>query len=82
LRKGNPDPDEPANPEQVWVTDFPRFLVIVPTRTSMEGRKTAMAYFRRTKLFLRAAPAMAANMRAKRIPAAARISRSFSTGMR
>jgi hypothetical protein len=32
----------------------------------MSGRKTAMAYFRRTK----------------RIPAAARISRSLSTGMR
>ena len=49
---------------------------------SMSGRKMAMAYFRRTKLPLRTAAAMAANMRTKRIPAAARISRSFSTGMR
>jgi hypothetical protein len=49
---------------------------------SMSGRKMAMAYLRRTKLPFVTAPAMAANMRTKRSPAAARISRSFRTGMR
>ena len=54
---------------------------LMKTRMSMSGRKMAMAYFRSRKLFVEMAAAMAMNIIRNSSPAAARISRSFRTGM-